>query len=76
MYDALNYRGITLVNVTCKTYSVVLNNILSAWAEESNVLNDEQNGFRKLRSCIDNMYVLYTTVKIDFCVIKTHLHVL
>ena len=41
----------------------VLNNRLLAWAEESNVLNDEQNGFRKLRSCIDHMYVLYTTVK-------------
>ena len=41
----------------------MLNNRLLAWAEESNVLNDEQNGFRKLRSCIDHMYVLYTTVK-------------
>ena len=65
MYDPLNYRGITLVNVTCKIYSAVLNNRLLALAEESNVLNDEQNGFRKLRSCIDHMYVhvLYTTIK-------------
>ena len=49
MYDPLNYREKTLVNVTCKIYSAVLNNRLLAWAEESNVLNDEQNGFRKLR---------------------------
>ena len=58
MYDPLNYRGITLVNVTCKIYSALLNNRLLAWAEESNVLNDGQNGFRKLRICIDHMYVL------------------
>ena len=64
MYDPLNYRGITLVNVTFKIYFAVLNNRLLAWAEESNVLNDEKNGFRTLRSCIDHMYVLYTTVKI------------
>ena len=42
MYDLLNYRGITLVNVTCKIYSAVLNNRLIAWAEESNVLSDGQ----------------------------------
>ena len=64
MYYPLNYRGITssCKNVTCNIYSTVLKNRLLA--EESNVLNDEQNGFMKLRSCIDhNMYVLYTTVK-------------
>ena len=61
MYDPLNYRGITLVNVTCKIYSAVVNIRLLALADESPFSNDEKNGFRKLRSCIDLMYVLYTT---------------
>ena len=63
MYDPLNYRRIILVNVTCKIYSAVLNNRLLEWAEESNVLSEEENGFKKLCNCIDHMYVLYTTVK-------------
>ena len=52
-----------IINVTFTINSAVVNNMLLAWAEESNVLTGEQNGFRKLRSCIDHMYVLYTTVK-------------
>ena len=49
MYDPLNYREI--LHVTCTAYSAVLG------PKNKNVLNDEQNGFRKLRSCMErNMH--------------------
>ena len=61
--DPLNYRGITLINVIGKCYSIILNKRLCKWLDENNVLNDEQNGFRRARSCLDHMYVLYTVTK-------------
>jgi len=63
LYDPLNYRGITLVNIVCKCYSFILNTRLCKWAEDNGILSDEQNGFRHARSCLDHMYVLYTIVK-------------
>ncbi len=62
-YEPLNYRGITLINVICKCYSNILNKRLCDWLENNDLLNDEQNGFRQARSCLDHMYVLYTIVK-------------
>ena len=62
-HEPLNYRGITLINVIGKCYSFILNRRLTTWIEENGVLNDEQNGFRRARSCLDHMYVLYSIVK-------------
>ena len=45
-----NYRGITLVNVIAKIFSLALRNRLNKWCEETNVLNDSQFGFRDKRS--------------------------
>lgn len=58
-----NYRGITLMPHICKLYSSILNNRLSDWSEENNVLCDEQNGFRKSRSCQDHLQSLLSIVQ-------------
>ena len=41
-----NYRGVTLLNTSCKIYSDILNRRLYKWLEENNKICDEQNGFR------------------------------
>ncbi len=53
--DPLAYRGIALASVMYKMYCHILNARLSMWAENNNILVDEQNGFRKKRSTIDHV---------------------
>ena len=53
--DPLNYRGIILASAMYKLYCGILNRRLTVWAEENNVLVEEQNGFRQNRSCIDHL---------------------
>ena len=60
--DPLNYRGITLISVPCKIYCSVLNARLTSWLEANDQLCDEQNGFRRGRSCEDHIYTLHTVV--------------
>lgn len=48
-----NYRGISLLNVSYKEYARMLNVRLLTIAD--GLLSDEQNGFRKGRSCNDNI---------------------
>lgn len=54
----LNYRGISLLSVISNVYSAVLNNRLIAYLEDNELLVDEQNGFRKDRSCEDHAFTL------------------
>ncbi len=58
----LNYRGITLISVPCKIYCDILNRRLVKWLEENQVIVDEQNGYRKKRSCEDHLYSLYSVI--------------
>lgn len=60
--DPLNYRGISLISIPCKIYCDVLNRRLSALLEKNDLLCEEQNGFRKNRSCLDHLYTLNTII--------------
>ena len=55
MRDPLYNRGITLSISMYKLYSSVVNDRLSKLVENSDILVDEQNGFRKKRSTIDHL---------------------
>ena len=59
----LSYRGISLISNVYKLYSSLLNNRLTDHFERSGFLVDEQNGFRKSRSCIDHIYSVTTIVR-------------
>ena len=59
----LNYRGISLLNCICKIYSSVLNDRIRKYLEQNQLLADEQNGFRKNRSCMDHIYSLHSIIK-------------
>ncbi|VDI24173.1 Hypothetical predicted protein [Mytilus galloprovincialis] len=58
----LSYRGITLLSVPCKVYCDILNSRFGDWIEDSGVLVDEQCGFRRKRSCLDQIYSLYSII--------------
>ena len=48
-------HDITLASAMCKLVSSVLNARLSTWVEENKILVEEQNGFRKGRSTVDQI---------------------
>ena len=58
----LNYRGISLLSCISKLYGYILNQRLSTFLNNKKILVDEQNGFRKERSCIDHIFVLHSVV--------------
>ena len=58
-----NYRGITLVSCLSKLFTTVLNNRITKFCENNNVISDAQFGFRKGRSTIDALYILSSMVQ-------------
>ena len=60
--DPLCYRGICLISIPCKIYADVLNLQISNWIEQNNIVADEQNGFRRNRSCLEHIYALYSVI--------------
>ena len=60
--DPLCYHGICLISIPCKVYADILNVRFSQWIDENNIVVDEQNGFRRDRSCLEHIYTLYTVI--------------
>ena len=60
----LSYRGISLLSAVSKLYTSTLNIRLSKYAEENNLIVEEQNGFRENRSCLDHIFVLHDILRI------------
>ena len=54
--ECSNYRGISLPNPAYKILATVMNNRLTTYAED--LLSQEQNGFRRNRSTIDNIFIM------------------
>lgn len=61
--DIGNYRPISIMNILAKTMGMVLNDKLVTWAEQERVWGEEQNGFRRGRGGIDNLYILKEIVE-------------
>jgi hypothetical protein len=59
----LNYRGISLLSCVYKFYTAVLNARVIKYLEANNLLVEEQNGFRKGRSCLDHIYTLTSVLR-------------
>ena len=56
--NPLRYRGISLLSLPYKIYADILNQRLTKWLVTNKLLVDEQNGFRKNRSCAEHMVLL------------------
>jgi len=53
--DFTSYRPISLLNCLAKLLEKVINNKISKWAEQNNILPPVQSGFRTKRSCQDHI---------------------
>ena len=61
--DPANYRGITLACTMYKVYCGILNERLVKWAEINDLLTDEQNGFIRGRSTIDQLSTVTSIIE-------------
>ena len=59
----LNYRGISILSCVGKVFSGIINARVVYYCEENGVFQDEQNGFRKSRSCEDPLFVLTSIIR-------------
>ena len=59
-------RPISLTASMGKIMERIVNNRLIEWAEESNIMDEGQNGFRRGRSTIDNLTILSNDVRRGF----------
>ena len=55
-----NHRGISLMSTVYKAFNFIIINRIVLYTELNGLFVDEQNGFRWLRSCLDNIYILTT----------------
>lgn len=62
--DATNYRPITILSCLGKLFTSVLNQRLSTFLETSNILEENQAGFRKGYSCSDHIFTLYSLIEL------------
>ena len=56
--DPGNYRGITLLSCLGKLFTSVINNRLTAFVKQNNIVGPEQAGFKKDHSTIDHIFTL------------------
>ena len=59
----LNYRGISLQSTVYKLFSSLLNSRLMTFLEDNRIYADEQNGFRRYRSCLDHIFTLTSIIR-------------
>ena len=59
----LNHRAISLMSTVAKLFSDIINSRITTYMETNNLFAEEQNGFRKLRSCLDHLFVLTTIIR-------------
>jgi len=75
-YNPMNYRGITLLSVLGKIFTSVLNQRLTKWIEDRGILVEEQAGFRRVRSVVDQLFILAEIIKNrrpeDVCMFRRH----
>jgi hypothetical protein len=57
------YRGIALLSIVYKLFTSVINTKLVKHLENGDMLSEEQNGFRKGRSCVEHIFVLNTVIR-------------
>ena len=62
-----NFRGISLINSISKIFTNILTIRLQKWAENNNVIDESQAGFRKLYSTIDNIFLLQALIQKYLC---------
>ena len=60
----MNYRGISLLSCVSKIFTSIINERMNCYFESQSTICDEQNGFRKERSCTDHVFALNSIVSL------------
>lgn len=61
--DPMSYRGISLAPSMYKIYTSVINDRIVKWADSNELIVEEQNGFRRKRSTIDQLSSLTNIIE-------------
>ena len=61
-----NYRGISLCNISSKSYRTIINKRLQTWVDENNITGEHQAGFKKGYSTTDHIFTLLACVQRQF----------
>ena len=69
-------RGISLLSVVSKIFTKMLNERFTSWAKENNVDKEEQAGYRRNYSTIDQIFNLQSLVQKYMCKSKGRCYVL
>lgn len=64
--DNSGVRPITMTQCLCKILEIMVKNRLQWWCENNDIISVDQSGFRKGRSCIDNILNLALCVQDGF----------
>jgi hypothetical protein len=64
--DPNSHRGVTLNSCISKVFSAVLNNRLTKFSDEFELITYAQAGFRKGFSTNDNIFILHALISIYF----------
>ena len=62
--DFNNYRGITILSCMGKLFTSVINERLNKYANEINLINENQTGFRQNYSTLDHIFLVNSLVDI------------
>ena len=61
---ATNYRGITILSCLSKLFTSVLNDRLTKWVTDKNIIGPEQTGFRKGFSTVNHVFTFKCIVDV------------
>lgn len=76
MTNPENFRGISLLSVIGKIFSKVINTRLIQWAESNNLQHEEQAGYKKGYSTVDQIFILQSLAQKYLCRPKGRYYVL
>jgi hypothetical protein len=62
--DPLNYRPISLLNISMKIFMQIITNRLTQYAEKNHILPEKQAGFRAGRGCEEQIFNLNSAIQI------------
>ena len=62
-HEPLNYRGISLLSCMGKVYSALINSRIVKYCDMQSLICEEQNGFRRGRSCTDHLFVVTSIIR-------------
>ena len=61
--DTNNYRGITLLSILGKVFTIILNKRLTKWSEDNKLVSENKAGFRKGFQTFDHIFTLQTLAR-------------